>query len=238
MTDRDPIARLAAFGTPSIANALEAMGESPMAGFTDTTVGLLAGGRPFVGRAATATMTSVAPRRPDESGVATEVYWRYISDQGSPTIVVVEDLDAAPVGAMFGEVQGRLHQAMGVVGIITNGAVRDLGELNAIDLPVIAGRACVSHAHAWFHAVDVPVTVGGLAIHPGDLLHADRHGAQRIPATTDLEVLARVAAEIESLESELFAATGDGADLTSFLTTWTDVRSRWPATGVGTDDAI
>jgi regulator of RNase E activity RraA len=234
----DVIGRLADFGTPSIANALEAMGESPMAGFTDATVGLLTGDRPFVGRAATATMTSVAPRRPDEQGVATEVYWRYVSDQGGPTIVVVEDLDDEPVGAMFGEVQGRLHQALGVAGIVTNGAVRDLGELGAIGLPVIAGRACVSHAHAWFHAIDVPVTVGGLAIRPGDLLHADRHGVQLIPAAIDLEELARVAAEIESLESELFAATRDGATLDSFLTTWTVVRSRWPSIGAGPDDAI
>jgi 4-hydroxy-4-methyl-2-oxoglutarate aldolase len=232
------LSRLAEFGTPSVANALEVLGQAPTIGFSDPSVGLLSASRPFIGRALTATMVSASPREPAESVVATESYWRYVSRHDGPSIVVVQDLDPQPTGAMFGEVQGRLHRALGVAGIVTNGGVRDLGELTAIDFPVIAGRACVSHAYARFRATDVPVTVGGLDIRPGDLLHADRHGVQRIPPEIDLEELAHVAGEIEARESELFAAADSATSLDAFLATWAHVRARWPSSDVRSNDAI
>jgi 4-hydroxy-4-methyl-2-oxoglutarate aldolase len=234
----DALSRLATFGTPSISNALESLGQDPTVGFTDASLRLLTGAAPFVGRAVTATMVSAAPRALEEATIATETYWRYVSSHAGPLIVVVQDLDPTPIGAMFGEVQGRLHRSFGVTGIVTNGAARDLGELTTVGLPVIGSRSCVSHAHARFREIDVPVIVGGLEIRPGDLLHADRHGVQVIPAEIGLEVLAHVAGEIESLESELFAAADSGNGLDAFLSTWTEVRGRWPSPDVRADGAI
>jgi 4-hydroxy-4-methyl-2-oxoglutarate aldolase len=228
----DILARLAAFGTPSIANALEILGEAPTTGFTDPSVGLLTGSKPFVGRALTATMRTASPKNPSEPMVATETYWRYIAEHEGPAIVVVQDLDDRPIGAMYGEVQGRLHRALGVVGVVTNGAVRDVRELSAIDYPIIGGQVCVSHAYGRFLSIDRPVIVAGLEVGPGDLLHADRHGVQRIPRHIDLEALAAVAGQIEALESELFAAADTATSIESFLNTWATVQGRWPATQV------
>jgi len=194
---------LAAFATPTIANALEILGEDPAVGFTDATLRpLSAEGAIFAGRAATATLVTATPAAAGEPRVATEDYWRYVASRPGPTVVVVQDLDPEPAGAMWGEVQARVHRAIGAVGIVTNGAVRDLNELTRLGFPTLGSRACVSHAHARFREVDVPVVVGGITVRPGDFVHADRHGLQLVPSSVDLDELARVCAEIESLEQE------------------------------------
>lgn len=234
----DPFDRLARFGTPTIANALELLGCDPADGFTGAELALHGGQGPFVGRALTATMRSAQPSAPGEGSVATEDYWRYLAGHAGPTVAVVQDLDPEPVGAMFGEVQGRLHRALGVKGVVCSGAVRDVVELAAFDFPILASRTCVSHAHARFSAVDVPVRIAGLEIHPGDVLHADRHGVQRIPSEVDLERLAALAALIEDRERELFTAADDLASIDGFLATWHEVRSRWPTGDTPAGDSL
>jgi 4-hydroxy-4-methyl-2-oxoglutarate aldolase len=240
MPSLDSIALLRGWSTPTIANALESLGMSPAADFTDGSLRLLTEGLPpFVGRAATAKMMSASPPNDSSAVVATEAYWRYVATRAAPTVVVVEDVDPSPTGSMWGEVQGRLHRSLGVVGIITNGAARDLDELISIGMPVIGGRTCVSHAFARFVEVDVPVRVGGLEIRPGDLLHADRHGVQRIPAGASLPDIAAVAKRIESLEAEVFRCADSGASIDEFLQVWASVRARWPiATRSRSHDAI
>ena len=226
--DRAALDALAGYGTPTIANALEILGMDPTEGFTDGSLTRMVGSRPFVGWALTATMVSASPRHDDEPFVATEAYWTYVAGRPAPAVVVVEDLDPNPLGAMYGEVQGRLHRSLDVAGIVSSGAVRDIPELASIGLPVIGHHLCVSHAYARFIDLDVEVTVGGLRIRPGDLLHADGHGVQRIPAGIDLDLLARTARDVEAREAELFAAADARGGIDAFLATWSDVRSRWP----------
>ena len=233
----DLITRLADFGSPTISNALEILGEDPDDGFTDGTLRMLtAEGAVFVGRALTATMVSAGPRPSPDVGVATEDYWRYLASRPGPNIVVVQDLDPTPLGSMYGEVQARLHRSLDVVGIVTNGAVRDLTELTRIGFPSIGSKPAVSHAHARFVEIDVPVIVGGVEVSPGDLVHADRHGVQSIPAHIDLAELVRVAAEIEAREAELFAAADRRAGIDGFLSTWADVHGRWPERNDGSPE--
>jgi regulator of RNase E activity RraA len=153
-------------------------------------------------------------------------------------VVVVQDLDPEPSGAMFGEVQGRVHRAIGAVGLVTNGAVRDVTELTAIGFPVLGGAIRVSHGYPHFVEVDVPVTVAGLEVRPGDLLHGDRHGVQLIPADVDLEELGRVARELDALEVRLFAGADAATDLPSFLATWDVVMADWPTVQAGRRGAV
>jgi regulator of RNase E activity RraA len=236
----DELAGLARFPTTTIANALESMGMAPDVGYTDARLSLATTGLPpFVGRAVTVQVSSRRPEGTPDSRVPTEAWWRHVAASAQPAIVVAEDLDDPVDGSMWGEVQGRLHQALGVAGIVTNGAVRDIDELSAIRFPVLAGRICVSHAYAHFVRLGGPVRVGGLTIDVGDLLHCDQHGVQRIPDGTDLAELLRVASTIEALERELFTATTThGRDLDGFLETWRSVRSRWPRLESDTKDAI
>jgi regulator of RNase E activity RraA len=231
MAEQEQLARLISFATPTIANALESLGMAPDAGYSDASIGLLTHGVPaFVGRAVTARLSTRKRADGSRPAIATETWWQHVAAAPRPSVVVAEDIDPIIDGAMWGEVMGRLHQALGVAGIVTNGAVRDIDELSRLGFPVLAGRACVSHAYAHFVELDVPVRLAGLLVEPGDLLHADQHGVQRIPSWVDLGELAEVADRIESLERELFAATSPlTGGLDDFLGTWRTVRARWPS---------
>lgn len=116
-------------------------------------------------------------------------YYRYVAPDGDePVVVVQQDMDLTPgLGSFWGEVNSTVHHALGVKGVVTNGSVRDLDML-APDFPIIAGSVGPSHAHVHVLDFDVPVLVFGLQVHPGDLIHADRHGAVIIPAEVALEM--------------------------------------------------
>jgi len=109
------------------------------------------------------------------------------------TVVVIEDLDSPPgVGAFWGEVHSAVHAALGVAGVVTNGAVRDLEQLHP-RLPILAGAITPSHAFVDTERLDVPVTVFGMTVVPGAIVHADRHGAVVIPDAALAELPAAVA---------------------------------------------
>ena len=94
---------------------------------------------------------------------------------------VIEDEDADPTGAFWGEINTTVHRGLGCSGALTNGVLRDLGDLPP-GFPVLAGALGPSHAFVHITALAVPVTVFGLRVAPGDLVHADRHGALVVPA--------------------------------------------------------
>jgi regulator of RNase E activity RraA len=118
-------------------------------------------------------------------------------------VVVVEDLDDPPAhGAMWGEVNASVFTALGCVGAVTNGSVRDLDEVRAIGFHFFAGGAGVSHAYQRLVTVGQPVTVGGLRIAPGDLIHADKHGVLLVPQEIAAE-LPEAARKVIEREQEL-----------------------------------
>jgi regulator of RNase E activity RraA len=109
-------------------------------------------------------------------------WWSDILKVPAPRIVVVEDVDNHPgLGSFIGEVHANILRAMGCVGVVTNGAVRDVAAMRAIGFHVFAGNLSVSHAFA--HIVDFggPLIVGRMKVESGDLLHGDRNGVQTIP---------------------------------------------------------
>ena len=112
-------------------------------------------------------------------------YLDYVAAAPTPSIVVIEDLDGEDVGfgAFWGEVQSNLHKALGCLGTITNGSIRDIPMIPP-GFQMLAGS--ISPSHAYVHVVDfgVPVTVHGMATVSGDLVHADRHGAVIVPIDT------------------------------------------------------
>jgi regulator of RNase E activity RraA len=112
-------------------------------------------------------------------------YLDYVAAQPAPSVVVIEDLDGEHVGygAFWGEVQANLHKALGCLGTVTNGSVRDIPMIPP-GFQMLAGS--ISPSHAYVHVVDfaVPVNVHGMAVTSYDLIHADRHGAVVVPLDT------------------------------------------------------
>ena len=109
-------------------------------------------------------------------------YRRYVADQTGPKIVVIQDLDKPRVvGSFWGEVNSNAHRALGCVGTITDGAIRDLDEMTNAGFKAIARRLCVGHAHVTPVRWGCDVEVFGRIIHPGQLIHADKHGFLAVP---------------------------------------------------------
>jgi 4-hydroxy-4-methyl-2-oxoglutarate aldolase len=109
-------------------------------------------------------------------------WWEYVESLPSPKIIVLHDADRTPgIGAFVGEIHARISKALGCVGYLTNGAVRDLPSVERTGFQCFSAGTSVSHAYA--HIIDFgePVEIGGLKIEPGDLLHGDIHGVHTIP---------------------------------------------------------
>jgi regulator of RNase E activity RraA len=186
------------YSTPSISNAIERFDVRPRHhGFTGPEIRCMFPEMPpIVGYAATAIVMAEQPTQPGRSPAVGD-YWDFILSIPAPRIAVIQDLDQpCAIGSFWGEVNGNIHKALGCVGTVTNGGVRDLDEVRALGFQFLAAAAIVSHAYV--HLVDfgTPVKVGGLLVHPGDLIHADQHGAIVIPHEIAREVPA-AAAEVE-----------------------------------------
>ncbi len=179
----DHIAALKAMPSPTIANAIETFKVRPReAGNLSSDIrARFANTGPMVGHAVTALIR--AERGPFEGHRASVfAWWDYIQTIPVPRVVVAHDLDdPRGQGAQWGEVQANIHKALGCVGIVTDGSVRDLDEVRALGFQFFA--ACVSVSHANVHLVDfgLPVKVGGVWINPGELIHGDQHGVLTIP---------------------------------------------------------
>ena len=101
----------------------------------------------------------------------------YVASVPGPKIVVVQDLDQPRVkGAFWGEVNSNMHRALGCVGTITDGAIRDLDEMTNAGFKALARRLCVGHAFGHPVRWNCAVEVFGRTVQPDDLIHADKHG--------------------------------------------------------------
>lgn len=109
-------------------------------------------------------------------------YRRYVASVPGPKIVVVQDLDKPRVfGAFWGEVNSSVHRALGCVGTVIDGAIRDVDEMTGVGFKAIARCLCVGHAHSYPVCWNCEVEVFGRRVAPGQLIHADKHGFLVIP---------------------------------------------------------
>lgn len=176
------------------------------AGFADSTVRCMFDDfPPMVGYAATARIRTSEPPMEGHSYFYRTDWWNHILSIPAPRIVVVEDRDSQPgLGAFIGEVHASILSALGCVGVVTNGAVRDLRAVRAAGFQMFAGNVSVSHAYAHIYDFGSVVEVGSMKVQPGDLLHGDLHGAQTIPLEI-ADKLPAVAGEMARKEHELIA---------------------------------
>jgi len=145
--------------------------------------------RPMVGYAATARLRSGEPPMAGRIYHDRTDWWNSILEIPEPRVVVLEDMDDPPgVGAFLGDMHAAILQALGCVGYVTNGAVRELPRIHAFGFQLFAGSVAVSHAYAHIFDLGRTVTVGGLEVKPGELLHGDRHGLLKIPNEVAAEI--------------------------------------------------
>lgn len=221
--DDDLLALLRRIDTPTVCNAIEvAQGRRGFDGFTRGTMVCTAPGTPIVGYAATAQIAALAPPEapPEVIRARRMEYYRVMHDAPKPSVAVIEDLDfPACIGAYWGEINTTIHKGFGMDGALTNGVVRDLGDLPA-GFPVIAGSIGPSHGFVHVVSIGAPVRVFGLVVRPGDLIHADRHGAVVVPADI-ISVLADAIGRLLASERLILEpARREGFDFDAFERAW------------------
>lgn len=197
------IARLHTCDTPTPCNAIEvAQGRRGFDGFTRNH-GVWTGGpdKRIVGFARTARIAGrTPPTEPDDVIRSRRMdYFEAMNAGPRPGIAVIEDTDGdASIGAWWGEVHAQVHKSVfGLSGAVTNGVVRDLDVLPD-GFPVLAGSVGPSHGFVHVRDIGTAVTIFGMTVTEGDLIHADRHGAARIPGD--------VIAHLDGALDRLFAA--------------------------------
>ena len=191
---------LAAFDTCAISNAIECFDvRLRNEGYSNSSIRCNCPQLPpMAGYAVTLRVRSGNPPMEGGTYLDRSDWWDALELQPAPHIVVVEDVDdPAGVGAFVGEIHSAILQTLGCVGVVTNGAVRDLAAVERTGFPLFSGSVSVSHAYMHVIAVNVPVNVAGMRIEPGDLLHGDRHGIIRIP----LQIAPKLPESIARLQS-------------------------------------
>lgn len=215
---------LRAVDTPTVCNAIEvAEGKR---GFNRFTRGTMLASDPdggaIVGYANTAKISALAP--PEEPADVIKKrrmdYYRHMASGPRPGIAVVQDLDVPnAIGAYWGEINTSVHKGFGLSGALTNGVMRDLGDLPQ-GFPVIAGSIGPSHGFVHVREIGTPVTIFGMDVNNQDLIHADRHGALVIPPEVvgDLETAILKMQKTEQIV--LSAAKAPGFDFEAFEVAW------------------
>jgi regulator of RNase E activity RraA len=194
---------LSRWNTPSIYNGWEQITRRDISleGFNlEQTFDFMPEMGPMVGYAVTLVIEPSEKRHKLENSGAVREYRQYVASLPVPKVVVVQDLDKPGViGSFWGEVNASVHRALGCVGTITDGAIRDLDEMRSAGFKALARRLCVGHAYAAPVRWNCEVEVFGQKVLPGQLIHADKHGFLAIPEE-DESRLYEAAAFMDSLE--------------------------------------
>jgi regulator of RNase E activity RraA len=166
---------------------------------------------PMVGYAVTVVIEPSNRAHPQQTPTGPRDYRRYVAETPGPKIVVVQDLDKPRViGSFWGEVNSNCHRALGCVGTITDGAIRDVDEMTNAGFKALARRLCVGHAFVYPVRWNCPVEIFGQVIQPGQLIHADKHGFLAIPEE-DEERLLDAARFMDANECNTVIAAARGA---------------------------
>jgi regulator of RNase E activity RraA len=213
MVSEDQLAFLRSIDTPTVCNLIEIVApERRGAGYTASHLHCpFPGLPPMVGFAKKATIRARHP-------VSGPSYMQkrldcldYVAAAPRPSIVVIEDKDDPPgYGAFWGEVQTNVHKALGCRGAVTNGSIRDLAAV-AEGFQMLAGS--IAPSHAFVHVVDfgISVTIHGMEVQSGDLIHADRHGAVVVPEQSIDSMVAALDGLVKREAKIVAAARAPGA---------------------------
>ena len=209
--------------TPTVCNAIEvAQGKRGFDDFTRGTMFASALDGVMVGYARTARIAAVTPpsEPPEVIKARRMAYYKYMSQGPRPAVAVVQDMDVPnAIGAFWGEINTNVHKAFGLTGALTNGVMRDLGDLPD-GFTVVAGSVGPSHGFVHVIDFDTPVEVMGMRVAPGALIHADRHGAVVIPDDVIPRLEAAIAQLFKSEKVVLDATKGKRIGFAEFETAW------------------
>ena len=201
----DELQPLRQFDTCMIANAIETFNvRLRYTGFTNGKIRcMFPDAPPTVGYALTGRLRSgdppiAGPFFHDRG----EVWTRIIETQGPESWCSKMSTKSRGVEHLWGDMHAAILKALGCVGYVSNGAVRELPSVRRIGMQLFAGSVAVSHAYAHIFDLGIPVAVDGMEVSTGTLLHGDQHGMVTIPMQIAAEV-PNVASKLQRSEREV-----------------------------------
>ena len=191
-SDTDLVEKLSGFDTATVANAIEHFKvRDPVVGYASLELrAQISNPKPMVGYAVTCTKTTTSPGDKRPQGL--EKVLDLIDDSRKPAVLVFQYLgDDRLRGCSIGDMFCAALDRLGVVGAVADHGVRDLqGISDRVPGFQVFSPGCVaSHGYGVVLDVDVNVSVCGLEISTGDLLHGDENGLISIPLDIADEVI-------------------------------------------------
>lgn len=140
-------------------------------------------------------------------------------DVARPGDVVVVDASSATVYSVLGDLISTKARHRGIAGFVVDGLVRDLPSIQALgDFPVFArGVTPIGPLHRGPGEINFPTSVGGIVVHPGDVVMGDASGVVVVPKECALEVVVSLERQAPA-ESAYAAAVASG----QFSMAWVD----------------
>ncbi len=202
--------RLSRLSTPTVYNGWEHITKHDrLGGFVnrEPTTDYMPHMGPMVGYAVTGVFEPSNPAHLEGNPLAWKEYREYLGGESGPKIVITQDLDKPNfTGSVWGEVNASINRALGCVGAIVDGCVRDVDEVNAVGFKFLAARLCVGHAFGYPVRWNCETKAFGITVRPGDLIHADKHGFLVIPPE-DQESLLEASLFMDRAECDTMIST-------------------------------
>jgi regulator of RNase E activity RraA len=212
----EEISFLTSVDSPTIANAIEILN------VRDRTVGFLAGDIqcqfPQLGSMVGIALTVEMSDRPGpiEGKEGIWQMWETLEALPSPSVLVIKDASGRPERVAYaGEIMSRLAMRLGAVGMVTDGALRDVSEAEGMGFHYFMKYPVVSHGNFHVTTVGRPIHIGGELVETGDILHGDRNGIVTIPwdILGDLPAAVDKIRTTERADMDLIASEGFTLDL-------------------------
>ena len=193
MTEEEMLEKLKGFSTPTVGNVVATFTKDPLClrvydpwygkWYTDESVRCIypeLGAR--IGYAVTVVYSLPDPNYRGYSFTdLIDVLW----DSKKPVILVCQQdfpPDLLPRSGLFGGRMTATFKACGISGVLTNGPSRDVDEIKDLEVQYIMSGIASGHGEFSLKAINVPVSVAGMDVAPGDVIHMDEHGACKFPA--------------------------------------------------------
>ncbi|MFC1860380.1 RraA family protein [Chloroflexota bacterium] len=216
LSEQEILEELKRFSTPSITNVVATYPGNPLClclyepwrsnWYTDQSVHCI---YPELGRTVGYAVTMVRSLPdPGYKGFSYLDLIEALGESKKPIVIVIQQdfpPEILPKVGMCGGQATTLFQACGAVGVVSNGPNRDVDEIRSLKFQYMMSGVTPGHGPMAIRAINIPVSVAGMDVSPGDIIHMDEHGACKFPADR-LEDIYKNIIKLVKVEEEQAAA--------------------------------
>lgn len=178
---------------------------------------------PELGRTCGYAVTCVyGPADPNFKGLGVGDVLRAIGDSPKPAVLFIKQDYPENLRVKNGLCGGNMATAFksaGVTGIVSDGPSRDIGEIRPMGIQYMLTGVSPGHGPMAVKAVGTPVSICGMDVCPGDIIHMDENGAVKFPREYLEDVLknCEILSEAENKKMKMLASTSDIELLTKYM---------------------